>query len=322
MKPLFFVHVPKTAGTSFRHGIEAYFGSSKIVYDYGPGAAQTSPPTRELVHAPVPDLWTFYRRCLALDARLLAGHVPVSKYVSLCGASQTVTFLREPLQRAASEYSHFQRLFNYKGSFRDFIGMPLQNNRQSAIMQGTDIEAMGVVGLTERYQESLELINARYGLAIQQREDNRAKSAVGASHDISAEDEAEFRSLNALDITLYERCRQLFETRLQLYRDDLPYAHAKLTQFATHQVSGWAFWEGEDDAPVIVEVWVNGDLRGTVSAVHARPNMYRLQPPRGGYVGFSLTTPLSVGDEVQCRVVDTGQWFPFKPRRVSAPSAA
>lgn len=313
MEPLFFVHVPKTAGTSFRHGAERAFGSEGIVYDYGPEASQTSALTQECVYGQYPDVARLYRECREHGVSMLAGHVPASKYAPFSGVASMVTFVRDPLQRTASEYSHFQRLHGYQGSFREFMSMPLMINRQASIFGGVDMEAIGVVGLTENYSESLELINARFGIDIQQREDNRGKPKVGELHKVSPEDEKVFRRRNAKDFSLYDRCRKMFETRLRLYRNNLPFAHARLYQFDTRQIAGWAWWEGATERAVAVDILVNGEHHHTLVADQMIPSKARMNPPRAGYVGFQLPVSLSTEDRVQCRIVETGQMFPQAP---------
>ena len=42
MLSLFFVHIPKTAGTSFRKACENYFGTPYSAYDYSPNSSDTS----------------------------------------------------------------------------------------------------------------------------------------------------------------------------------------------------------------------------------------------------------------------------------------
>lgn len=250
---------------------------------------------------------------------MVGGHVNASRFVSLFGVGQTLTFLRDPLQRMASEYVHFVRHYEYKGSFHDFYSRPIMHNRQSKILHGVDVEAVGFVGLTERYTDSLKLLNARYGLAIPQREDNRGKKSLDAVHEISAEDEAEVKQLNKRDIRLYEQAVALFDQRYQLHQDGKPWAHARLVEVKPGRIAGWAWWAGESDDPVTVEVWANGKHLDNVTAVELRPGLCRLLPPRGGYVGFHLPVKLKPGDQVQCRVASTGQWFPLKPRRVPKP---
>ena len=46
--PLFFIHISKTAGSSFRVAAERYFGKEHVFYDYGPKANETNPDIRTL----------------------------------------------------------------------------------------------------------------------------------------------------------------------------------------------------------------------------------------------------------------------------------
>lgn len=314
--PLFFIHVPKTAGTSFRLGAEQSFVNSKIIYDYGKASSETSAIVQQWLYQQTADFWQFGQVLHDAQAALLGGHVNINRFVSLLGAGNSVTFLREPLQRMASEYAHFVRHYEYKGSFHDFYSRPVMHNRQSKILHGVDVEAVGFVGLTERYADSLDLLNARYGIEILQREDNRGKKSLDAVHEISAEDEAELKQLNKRDIRLYEQAVALFDQRYTMHQDGKPWAHARLVEVKPGRIAGWAWWAGESDDPVTVEVWANGKHLDSVTAVELRPGLCRLLPPRGGYVGFHLPVKLQSGDQVQCRVASTGQWFPLKPRRV------
>lgn len=316
---LFFVHIPKTAGTSFRLGAEQSFPKSRVIYDYGKASAETSAVVQQWLYHQTADFWQFGQVLHDAQAALLGGHVNINRFVSLLGAGNSVTFLREPLQRMASEYAHFVRHYEYKGSFHDFYSRPIMHNRQSKILHGVDVEAVGFVGLTERYADSLKLLNARYGIEIPQREDNRGKKSLDAVHEISADDEAELKQLNKRDIRLYEQAVALFDQRYTMHQEGKPWAHARLVEVNPGRIAGWAWWAGESDDPVTVEVWANGKHLDNVTAVELRPGLCRLLPPRGGYVGFHLPVKLKPGDQVQCRVASTGQWFPLKPRRVPKP---
>lgn len=317
--PIFFVHIPKTAGTSFRLGAEKYFGKSKVWYDYGEQEKETSDAVRAHLYQGAPDVWPLRKELKRNDIALLGGHVSVGKYVSLLGVVDTVTFVRDPLQRMASEYQHFVRHHGYANDFKTFYSRPVMHNRLHKFLQGVDPEAFGFVGLTESYGESLEMLNARYDTSVPSLEANRGKGDVELQHELSVEDVKELKRLNQRDIFLHQKCRSLFETRLGLYRDDLPYAHSCLVEASTQRISGWAWWARSSDAPVAIEIWVNAKKLKTVKATELRPNLCRLRPPRGGYVGYHLTGKFYPGDLVQCRVADTGQWFPDKPRRVPEP---
>lgn len=317
--PLFFVHIPKTAGTSFRLGAEQFFKKTHIAYDYGKGSAETSDVVQSHLYRSPADFWQFGQACIRQETAMVGGHVNVGRFVSLFGVGQTLTFVREPLQRMASEYAHFVRHYDYKGSFHDFYSRPVMHNRQSKILHSVVLEAIGFVGLTERYAESLKVLNAHFGIDIPQREDNRGKKSVEAVHEIPAEDEAEFKRLNKQDIALYQRAVDLFDARERCFQAGKPWAHARLVEAGVQRVAGWAWWAEQGDDPVQVEIWVNDEYVDTVSAVELRPGLCRLRPPRGGYIGFHLPVKLTPGDRVQCCVAGTKQWFPTKPRRIPEP---
>ncbi|MGY4877589.1 hypothetical protein ACLUEY_06840 [Vreelandella aquamarina] len=317
---LLFVHIPKTAGTSFRLGAEQYFSRERIVYDYGPNSDETSSLVQKLLYVDQPDFWQFRQALLAKNPAMVAGHVPAARFVSLFGVENTIAFAREPLQRIASEYAHFVRHMNYQGSFREFYSQPSMHNRQRRALQGMNLEAFGLLGVTERYSESLDMLNARFATCIPRREDNQGKEELKAEHRLDQEDVTELQRLNHRDIVLYQNALALFDSRYAMFKANQPWVHARLVEANTHRVSGWAWWAGNRDAPLEVEIWMNGELSSTVLAVEFRKELCRLLPPRGGYVGFHLPMKLSPRDQVQCRVAETGQWFPPTPKRVKEKS--
>lgn len=91
MSSIFFVHVPKTAGTSFRKSAESYFGEGAVLYDYSAQSEETSPLVNSHVYQQ-PDLFEFYHAQKSNRFAFLSGHVNAGKYMHLFGACHTVTF--------------------------------------------------------------------------------------------------------------------------------------------------------------------------------------------------------------------------------------
>lgn len=302
-----FIHIPKTAGTSFRFAAEDVFGANRIVYDYGKAAPETS----ALVHQHVyqkPDFWAFYQACERADVALVGGHMNCDRFVAGFGVEKIVTFVRDPLQRIASEYKHFVRHKNYQGSFEEFYTQPKNQNRLSRAFREVPAWAAGFVGVTERYDESLELLHKVTGIRVPAREENMGKARVEEAHEFSPGDLKAMTRLNRKDIGLYRQVSELFNQRLLMLRQGLPFVHGHVDAVSGRKIAGTAWWDGcRADEPVVVEVLVNGVVVGhTVSAIF-QPKFCAMKSPRGGHVGFQMPLEVREGDQVSCRVSETGQ---------------
>ena len=73
-----FVHIPKTAGTSFRHSAAQ---SLKCVWDYGTNSPETSEIIKETVYSNRYEAFRDYLEREKVD--LIAGHFPASKYMNI-----------------------------------------------------------------------------------------------------------------------------------------------------------------------------------------------------------------------------------------------
>lgn len=304
---VFFVHIPKTAGTSFRKAAESYFGSDHVCYDYAPASVETSDLVREEIYQKK-DFSAFYKKYSAIDKNFLSGHVHAGKYIGLFGARDTVVFLRDPIQRTISEYKHFCRDLGYEGDFRSFYREPGFIDRQKKMLSAVPLMAFGFVGLTERYEESLRQINDRYDTRIEGMELNRGRKSIGQDYDLEPEVLAELQQLNREDLALYQQAVELFAQRERLWQEGLPFVHGAIQQANPKSLVGWAWWDRSDE-PVVVEVLHEGRVLGEASAHDLRPGMLRFGLPRYGYVGFRVVypRPLPAGAKVICRVKATGQ---------------
>lgn len=174
-RPLFSLHVPKTAGTSFRNDLEAWFGREHLAFHYR-GDQGEAPPHAELK----PGL------CVHGHFNRLRG-IGVREYYP--EADQFIVLLRDPYDRFVStwRYLHFQiRSGVSVPAFADRPGLAtwLDSRRRALeatredpfsflaqLADPTDPAAPATVfgpqylavGVTERYAQSVELFAAVLG---------------------------------------------------------------------------------------------------------------------------------------------------------------
>ncbi|MDT8322174.1 MAG: hypothetical protein RQ826_16785 [Xanthomonadales bacterium] len=314
----FFVHIPKTAGTSFRVAAERWFSPEKVAYDYG----EESPVTTACVHrymyeGEAEDKAGLRRHWEQQGMQLVAGHKAVGRYLDLVGVTRALTFVREPLARAFSAYLHFRREHGFEGSFREFVENPNHQNVHAALLGSISLRALGFVGLTEQYRKSLQLINYQYGWKLRHKRRNRSGFFQPGPESVSEEDKALFRRLNGKDYALYADAEWYFNLRRDLAENKLPFAHAEIEKAEPGMVAGWAWWECYDnysDRPVQIEIRINDKKVKTVSADQPRKAWERHGAPNQGCVGFQARIDAAKGDRLTCRVAETGQ--PLMPAPV------
>jgi len=206
------VHVPKTAGTSFRHALEQFFGPDNVILDYGRNAAATTEIVRNHLYKPAQakPLNELVQELSGRSKKVLIGHFPVSKYVDFFEPKNIISFVRDPLIRTCSEYMHRRRNASFEGSFCDFISASNMINIQSRFLQGIPVES--VVGLTEQYCESLMYINEAFQLELRVMKRNVGKKGGGQkfAENLSNHELEFFRELNEKDLKLYLCATQRF----------------------------------------------------------------------------------------------------------------
>ena len=89
------IHIPKTAGTSFREAAARFYGRQQGCFDYGPYAEQTHDLVRRFM-LEAHDPGTFRQRFDAGGYRLFSGHVDASRYREAFACSDMVSLVREP----------------------------------------------------------------------------------------------------------------------------------------------------------------------------------------------------------------------------------
>jgi hypothetical protein len=207
-----FVHLPKTAGTSFRVAIENLFGAERVAYDYTPEARETNDFVVEHYYERK-DLEELRAHLMSMRAVILGGHFAYRRYASILPPSRVITFLREPVARVVSEYHHFRRTKGLRDSLLEFASREMRRNLQSRMLQGAELEAMAFVGITEEYEQSLHRLCDRLNWPVPALvlNVNPNQETPGTGYALSDAETDRLRAWNAMDLDLYQKARRLFD---------------------------------------------------------------------------------------------------------------
>ena len=242
-EPLFFMHIPKTAGTSMRRFLSDQYGES-----------QTCPASdwSELIDLKQP-----------IDSYpLIQGHFNISMR-SFFPGRKSLTLLRNPLDRTLSALRHLKRDPNFHPLYKQAkdmtIGEMLADSRIFAMHQnaqtaylsartkGADVvelmraglargerldpgsledepdlelaksnlRAFEFVGLCEKLPEFLPMLSQGMDFhpVISFQKDNYAPDGLSNFHSLGADEIALLRQCNALDLELYNFAEQLIAER-------------------------------------------------------------------------------------------------------------
>ena len=111
-----FIHIPKTAGTSFRKSAEIQY---RTIGDYGKHSTHTS----EVVKKNCYEKQDFYELLCIFEQQnqILSGHFLSQKYVGFVDPRHILSFVRDPLEQVVSHYNHSVTHLEYEGNFNDLF---------------------------------------------------------------------------------------------------------------------------------------------------------------------------------------------------------
>lgn len=228
-----FLHIPKAAGTTLRSVIHRQYPDRQVQQIW-------SVPSLEESISEFKDLPPERRK----EIRFLTGHGVFGLHSFLEGDTEYVTMLRRPVRRVISNYHHVLRSPNHRlhGEVAEG-GMSLLEYVSSGVNQALDNQMVrqvvgnegsedpgegtlnqakanldewfGVVGLVERFDESLLLMKKRYGwgdVSYHRRNatPNRRKKEDYPQHVVR-----EIKQRNRLDAELYEYGKERLRGKLE-----------------------------------------------------------------------------------------------------------
>jgi hypothetical protein len=221
---LIFLHIPKSAGTTLNRLIEWEYPLFEM-YSVDPVFFRWS-RTR---------LWRLPKRRLQ-RFRVFKGHMPFGLHELLPQPATYITVMRGAVERVISAYyfminymlhPNYWKFRREGWTLEDFVRRSPRENVQTKMIAGADYDApcttetllrakenlryFSVVGLTERFEESLALMKLRFGWKFDSycsfnvtRKRPKKRELPQSTLDLIAE-------RNRFDMELYECARNLFE---------------------------------------------------------------------------------------------------------------
>jgi len=301
-----FIHIPKTAGTSFRTAAESSFGEAHVLRDYGPESEATSASVKREVYD-ADDTKGVLRAFEADHAVLLAGHFPVQKYGRLIGLQNTVTFFRDPIEQVISHYRHAVAHHGYKDTLLTFSKRKGIRNIQTRFMCSLDPALIGIVGLTECYRDSLALINERWNWKIRYRRQNVRDRFNRQGIELSENERTALEDINQDDRRLYQRASRVFKNSLYCFqkRTASDPRGAIESLVIGENIEGWAI-DLRSGKPVSVILSVNGKRVAQTDCSHPFKKLMHWNLPCEGEAGFVFEENISAGDAVEIKDAATG----------------
>lgn len=202
------LHIPKTAGTSFRQVLQTVYGDRLSKLDIR---------NDQLLL----DDKLYFGSALPERTSVIHGHFfypNLKQYISLSPDVPIITWLRDPVERVISNYYYLSKRMaeelqeEEKGlnirmkmqrSLLEFAQTEFARNRISRFLDGIELEALFFVGLVEHYEEDLTLLGRKLSWPrIKMPEVNQTGMA---KIEVDATTREQIAALNADDVALYEK---------------------------------------------------------------------------------------------------------------------
>jgi galactose-3-O-sulfotransferase len=219
-----FLHVPKSAGTTLNRLIEWEYPLFEM-YSVDPVLFRWSRAR----------LWRLPQRRLK-RFRVFKGHMPFGLHKILPQPATYITVMRGAVERVISAYyfmSNYKLHPNYwkfrreDWTLEDFVRRSPRENVQTKMIAGADYDEactaeilakakenlryFSVVGLTERFEESLALMKLRFGWKLESYSSFNVTRTRPKKRDLPQSTLDLIAERNRFDIELYECAAKLFE---------------------------------------------------------------------------------------------------------------
>ncbi len=217
------VHVPKTAGVTFRTLLRDVYGAQAVHLDYGDRALdpvstfQTDPARWRAESSRTGE-------SLPPETRVIHGHFGGAKYDQIYPGARKIVWLRDPVARLVSHYHYWcdlpptahslhRRLLDEKLSLLEFARLDgMRNILARVFLRDCRLEDFTFVGVQEKFAKDLRSLGRLLGWPskLSVGAENRNPRAEYRAATLSKEEHGEIAALNAEDMAIY---RKAFEQR-------------------------------------------------------------------------------------------------------------
>lgn len=304
--PLLFVHVPKTAGTSFRKSAEESKIINTVLCDYGPKSDTTSEEIMRSQYDENSKL-KIHEVLKNHSDYMLTGHFPVTRYKKHFYPYEIGIFIRNPLERVLSNFYHKKRMNQFKGSLDKFITSKPAKNLQVRQFGNLPLQFFGFIGISERYDDSISIVNALYNTDLEALKLNTNPSKESDNYDTSDEIKEAIYSQNSKEFEFYKVAQTLFEKRLQFKHIKYPlYGSWHITD--DKKIKGRAYRAYSNESVELVML-INGKVHATTKADARNPLRCDVKQPNDGFIGFefNLDKAINAESEIIVQAADTGE---------------
>lgn len=238
---LIFLHVPKSAGTTLNRLIEWEYPLFQM-YSVDPVLFRWSRAR----------LWRLPQRRLE-KFRVFKGHMPFGLHEVLPQPATYITVMRGAVERVISAYyfmSNYMLHPNYwkfrreRWTLEDFVRRSPRENVQTKMIAGADYDApctaeilakakenlqyFSVVGLTERFEESLALMKLRFDWKLESYSSFNVTRRRPRKHELPQSTLDLIAERNRFDIELYECAAKIFEEAISKNMTEVGRARSEL----------------------------------------------------------------------------------------------
>ncbi len=213
------IHIPKTAGTSFRNILKEVYGENGVVRLDIPLYSQLVKINEQ----------AYSSTKLPFGTRVVHGHFSLEQLkenFEIIDSVPIITWLRHPVDRVISNYYYLEKrlkeelqeeakglniLSKMQRSLPEYARDEINRNRQYKFLNGIDLEDFSFVGIQEHFSEDLISLSKQLDWPVYE---ELKHNITGSKYQVSAEDRAEIAELNTKDMDLYEKAIELRKKRM------------------------------------------------------------------------------------------------------------